>query len=308
MRIAVAGAGAMGSIFGISIAASGNEVLLVDVAEPIVAKATTEGLTIERDGESRTQVVEATTDPAGMDPVDLLFVFVKGYHTASAMDLCAPLVEEGTTVVSLQNGWGNADVVRRSVNDESIVVGVTNNSGTVRKLGRIAHTGVGATHLGPYVEGAGMDRAETVADVLATAGFEVDVQEQVRVEIWKKLVLNAATLPTSALTGLTAGALGKPGEMLDLVDGVAREAVEVANASGQDLDVDERVEFIHALLARAGDGKASMLQDVEAGRRTEIDTINGAVTRLGEEMAVETPLNTTMVALVRGWERAKGMR
>src|SRR5581483_10971413 len=141
----------------------------------------------------------------------------------------------------------------------------------------------------------------------AQAGLEAKVVPAVRPEIWKKLVLNAATLPTAALTGMNAGALTAHEPMHELVTETAREAVAVARALGYDIDEEERVEAIHSLLGRAGPTKASMLQDFEAGRRTEVDVINGAVVRAGEQTGVQVPLNRAFVALVKGWERMHGL-
>jgi 2-dehydropantoate 2-reductase len=124
----------------------------------------------------------------------------------------------------------------------------------------------------------------------------------VRTEIWKKLVLNCATLPTAALTRLSAGALAEAEEVLSLVDALAAEAVQVARAQGMEIDEDERREAIHAVLARAGAGKPSMLQDVLADRKTEIETVNGAVVAAAAEHGVAAPLNRAMVALVHGLE------
>jgi 2-dehydropantoate 2-reductase len=129
----------------------------------------------------------------------------------------------------------------------------------------------------------------------------------VRPEIWKKLVLNAATLPTAALPGMNAGALTAHAQMHDLVSATAREAVAVARALGYEIDADERVESIHALLERAASTKGSMLQDFEATRQTEIDVINGAVVRAAEQTGVDVPLNRAFVALVKGWEAMQGV-
>ncbi len=147
--------------------------------------------------------------------------------------------------------------------------------------------------------------ARLTARLLTAAGWETRASSAVRAEIWKKLVLNAATLPTAALAGLAAGELGVPGPMLDLVDALAAEVVAVARAQDLDLDLAERVERIHTVLAGAGKGKASMLQDVEARRKTEIERVNGAVARLGAELGVPTPLNGAMAALVGGLERGR---
>jgi 2-dehydropantoate 2-reductase len=151
------------------------------------------------------------------------------------------------------------------------------------------------------------DGAARLAEALGSAGLETTVASPVRPEIWKKLILNAATLPASALTGMTAGALGSSQDMLDLVSETTREAVTVARALGYDIDFDERIGTILGLVEKAGPTKASMLQDVEAGRRTEIDVINGAVVRAADEVGVAVPINRALMQLIKGWETQRGL-
>jgi 2-dehydropantoate 2-reductase len=306
MRIAVVGAGAMGSIFGAGFSEGGHDTVLVDVAEPLVEKIRADGVTIVgKDGGERTVRLAATTDAAGVGPCDLVVFFVKCYHTASAAETARPLVGENTVVASLQNGWGNGDVLAAAYDPAQIAVGVTYNSGTVLGLGKVAHPGVGPTHVGPWVDGAETDKP--LEQALATSGFEVHRSEQIRPDIWKKLILNAATLPTASLPGMNAGALTAHGPMHDLVSEVAREAVAVARAQGYDIDEQERVDYIHSLLEKAGPTRGSMVQDFDAERRTEIDVINGAVVRAADETGTPAPLNRALVALVKGWESVRGL-
>lgn len=307
MRIAVVGAGAMGSIFGARFAQAGHDTVLVDVAAPLVERINDAGVTVVRGDEETVTRVPATSDPASVGPVDLVVFCVKCYHTESAAELARPLVGPDTVVASLQNGWGNGDVLAAAFPPEQVVVGVTYNSGTVLDVGRVAHPGVGPTTMGPFADGATAG-AELLAGALADGGLEAAVAVPVRPEIWKKLILNAATLPTAALTGMNAGALTAHAEMRALVTDTAREAVAVARALGYEIDEDERVAYIHGLLERAGPTKASMLQDFEAGRRTEIDVINGAVVRAADEHGVPVPLNRAFCRLVAGWESVRGLR
>ncbi len=307
MKIAVVGAGAMGSIIGAGVAEAGHDTVLVDVAVPLVERLNADGVTVrDKAGEERTVRVPATTDPGSVGPVDLVVVFVKCYHTDAAASAAAPLAGDGTVVASLQNGWGNEEILARHFGADRVVAGVTYNSGTVLELGKVAHTGVGPTLVGPF-EGASLDGASRVEEALTSAGFEVTVTGEIRTEIWKKLILNAATLPQAALTGLRIAPLGEPGPMLDLVDEAAREATAVAQAAGYEIDPAERIETIHGLLSRGGDGKASMLQDFEAVRRSEVDVITGAVLREAERHGVGVPANCALFALVKGWERAHGL-
>lgn len=307
MRIAVVGAGAMGSIFGARFAQAGHDTVLVDVAAPLVERINDAGVTVVRGDEETVTRVPATSDPASVRPVDLVVFCVKCYHTESAAELARPLVGPDTVVASLQNGWGNGDVLAAAFPPEQVVVGVTYNSGTVLDVGRVAHPGVGPTTMGPFADGATAG-AELLAGALADGGLEAAVAVPVRPEIWKKLILNAATLPTAALTGMNAGALTAHAEMRALVTDTAREAVAVARALGYEIDEEERVAYIHGLLERAGPTKASMLQDFEAGRRTEIDVINGAVVRAADEHGVPVPLNRAFCRLVAGWESVRGLR
>src|SRR5262249_59150828 len=134
--------------------------------------------------------------------------------------------------------------------------------------GRVMHPAEQPTIVGSFDDGE-TAVAERLAGALADAGFETTVASPVRPEIWKKLILNAATLPTSALTGATAGLLASIDDLNELVTETAAEAVSVARALGYDIDLQERVETIQALIKKAGSTKGSMVQDFEAGRRTE---------------------------------------
>jgi 2-dehydropantoate 2-reductase len=306
VKVAVLGAGAMGSIFGARFAQGGHDTVLVDVAAPLVEKVNADGVTIVRGDEETVTHVPATAEPASVGSVDVVVCCVKCYHTRSAAELARPLVGADTVVASLQNGWGNGDALAEVYPPEQIVVGVTYNSGTVLEPGRVAHPGVGPTTIGPFA-GDSLAGAERLASALADGQLEAHVVTPIRPEIWKKLILNAATLPTAALAGMNAGALTAQSDMHELVSVTAREATAVARALGYDIDAEERVEYIHGLLERAGPARGSMLQDFEAGRRTEIDVINGAVVRAGDEQGVPVPVNRAFVQLVRAWESIRGL-
>ncbi|SDW48122.1 ketopantoate reductase family protein [Paenibacillus sp. CF384] len=302
--IAVIGAGAMGGMLAARLKQAGHEVTLVDVSEALVNQINEYGLVVStKDGNAETIHVPATSNLSDVGIVDTVFFFVKAQHTVSAAELALPLVGEDTTIVSLQNGWGNADTLSEQYQADRIVVGITYHSATVIGLGHVAHTGMGATFVGPYVDGASLARAERIGLLLNDAGIQAQVTSFVKTEVWKKLILNAATLPTSALTGLCAGDQGESGKLLELVDDLAKEATAVARALGYDIDADERVTRIHTILSGAGKGKSSMLQDAEARRKTEIEVINGAVVRAAERTNVAVPLNTAMVALISGLEK-----
>jgi 2-dehydropantoate 2-reductase len=289
MRIAVVGAGAMGSIFGARLAGGGNDVVLVDVARPLVEKINEAGITVRRDDKSTITRVPATADPSKIGPVELVVFFVKCYHTAAAAELARPLVGPDTIVASLQNGWGNGDVLAAAFPSEQVVVGVTYNSGLLVEPGVVVHPADQPTLVGNFTDGDA-ERASRVVAALESGGFAATVASPVRPEIWKKLILNAATLPTAALTGMNAGALVAHEQMRELVAETAREATAVARALGYDISADERVDAILSLLEKAGPTRASMLQDFEAGRPIELDSIVGAVIELAKLRGVPVPI------------------
>jgi 2-dehydropantoate 2-reductase len=191
-------------------------------------------------------------------------------------------------------------VLARAFGPERVVAGVTYHSARADGPGRAAHTAPGRTFLG-VLDGGELERAQRFGAALAATGWQVDVVPDVASELWQKLVLNCATLPPAALTRLTVGAMTQVDR---LVEAITVETCAVGRAAGAALDVQERIETIRGAISRGGDGKGSMLQDVEAGRRTEIDTITGAVIREAERLGVDAPLNRAMYDLVRGYETA----
>jgi len=301
-RVAVFGGGAMGGVWAARMAASGIDVTVVDPAEAVISAVTADGLRVERDGEELVVHPTVVPEPSGIEPVDVAFVFVKAYHTESVARSLPAVLGPSAITVSLQNGWGNADVLARYVDPSKLAIGVTYHSAMVVSAGHIRHTAQGATFVGPYGSDVGV--AERAAAPMRAGGIEVTVSPTIRTEVWRKLILNAATLPTSALTRLAAGRLAEQGPTLDLVDGLATEAVAVAVAQGLDIDLAERIARIHAVLSGGGSGRSSMLQDVLASRRTEISVVNGAVVRVAHELGLDVPLNRAVVALIDGLERS----
>ncbi|HZP82465.1 MAG TPA: 2-dehydropantoate 2-reductase [Chthonomonadaceae bacterium] len=306
MKIAIlGGAGAMGSALGALLFEAGNDVTLVDVAQKAVEAIHADGLIIEgKDGTARTVRVPATTDPASIGPVELVIVFVKCYHTEAAVRSAAPLLGPDTVVLSLQNGWGNAPRIATIVGPERVVVGVTYHSATVRAPGRVLHAGKGPTFLGEIGQPVS-GRVQNIAETFQAADIPALPSNTVLEEIWKKLALNAATLPTSATIGITADRLLDTPEMQGLMQALLKEVVAVANAQGISLDFTERWQAISGLLGRLAPGtKGSMLQDVENRRQTEIDVINGAIVAAGEQTGIPTPYSRAIVALVKALERS----
>lgn len=302
MKIAVIGAGAMGSVFGGRLAQAGEDVTLIDVWRDAVEAVNSKGLRINsKSGASESVRVRATTDPGTVGPVDLVLVFVKCYHTEVAVKNASPMIGPGTMVMTLQNGWGNAARIAKIVGQDKMLVGLTYNSATVLGPGQVEQAGSGTTFLGE-LDGTMSERLNDVAAVFEKAGLEVTPSADILKQIWSKLALNVCTLPTASLLRFYAGQLVEHDGTMKLMRGLLQETVAVANAQDIALDFNERWESITSLLERAAGAKASMLQDVENGRRTEIDVINGAITTDGQRLNIPTPLNDSMVWLIKALE------
>ena len=299
MKIAIMGAGAMGSLFGAHLADAGHDVLLVDVDPVVVAAVEADGILL---GE-RAVPVPITADPAGRGTYDAVVVLVKTYDTEAAARLAAPLVGPATVVATLQNGIGGADVLAEAFGPERVLAGVTYQGATVLAPGRIRHHMHGETFLGDDVAAAA-----PLAAALTEAGQPAHALDPVAPRIWKKLTNNCMGNCTSALTGMSGGQMAGDDGILALQRAIATEAVAVAARLGHDLDLEDCVHTNTSVLASSGDGRPSMLQDVQAGRRTEIETLNGAIVRHGDALGIDVPVNRAMVALVQGWERARGLR
>jgi 2-dehydropantoate 2-reductase len=297
----------MGALFGAHLAEAGSDPLLVDVDPAVVERIRAQGVTLHRGGEVRHVPARATTDPAGEAPVDVVLVFVKCYATEAALALAAPLIGDDTLVLSLQNGLGNADRVAAVVPRERVFAGVTYHSATLLAPGDVDHTAVGTTYLGPLTPDA-IAGAERIRATLSGARLDAEVMEEIVELIWRKLVLNASANPIAALTGLRAGALAEVPEVFAVIEDLAREVVTVGRATGHDMDEESSIAYVRDALIKAGPATSSMRQDVAAGRRTEIDVMNGAVLRAAEDSGVEVPLNRVIHALVKGYEAALAPR
>jgi 2-dehydropantoate 2-reductase len=298
MKIAVVGAGAMGSLFGALLAQSENEVWLYDVWVEHVETINKNGLEIEREGKSRTLNINATTDPAKIGEAGLVIIFVKSTQTAPAAETAAVLTGTDGTVMTLQNGMGNADILSGFINPDRVLAGTTSHGATMLGPGSIRHAGVGATTIGAWSETeSGRERARQIASFFSRLGIETEAVDDVRSVLWNKLLIN---IGINAITALTAI---KNGQILDLeiTRNLSRKAVEEAMEIAGKMGVKVREDAVDHVLAVAkatAVNRSSMGQDVDNSRQTEIGTINGFIVRQAKRLGMQAPVNETLTALV----------
>ena len=316
MRIGIIGTGAMASIFGGGLIEAGHEVVFVGKNAATVAALNEHGLTVDRDSlASSHYAASATTDPASVGVCDVILVLVKSYDTASAVASLPPLAGPDTIIVTLQNGVGAAEIIAAAFPDAQrnglIVQGVTYQGGTIIAPGHVYHHSTAATVFGPFAAetaGANGHAAEKVAALWGEAGWRASVTKDIEAEVWKKVVVNGVNA-IAATTRLPSRAMTESAAVRQLVEDVVLEGMAVAHALGYtQLDERQAVADILRVLAETPDGRTSMLQDIDARRRTEIDVLNGAVIEAAERVGVAVPLNRALYARVIEWEVVQGLR
>jgi 2-dehydropantoate 2-reductase len=303
VRVCVVGCGAVGSLFAANLAQLEDvEVWAYDLARDHVEAINARGLRLSGAGEVVGRV-SATSDAAELPPSDFGIVATKAMHTESAIAATAHVFAEGA-VCSVQNGLGNEEALARHV--ARVIRGTTFPAGRVVEPGRVQWDVKGDTTIGPFEPSpAPLEEVERLAEACTRAGLPTTAVADARGPQWRKVIFNAATNPVGALTGLTHGRVCEDPALRRLVSGLVDEGKAVADAQGIVLDADPEELIDHAARPEvAYDHKASMLQDVEARRETEIDYLNGGVARFGREHGVPTPLNEGILALVKGLERS----
>lgn len=296
MKIALVGAGAMGSLFGGLLTESGEDVWLLDVRKSQIQAFQSEGLFIEYAGRIRNIAVKATTDPDDIGPRDLTIIFVKTIHTESAAETAGYLSGDTGLVLTLQNGMGNAEKIARFVDPSRIIIGTTSHGATLIRPGHIRHAGIGATIIGMWTQKKSESTAQ-VGDVLNTAGIDVQLVDDILPYVWNKLLINVGINAITALTGIKNGQLGDMDASKMISGKAVREAMTVAEKAGISVR-DDAVDHVMAIAAATGLNRSSMGQDVDNHRPTEIDAINGFIVEQAKQMNIDTPVNETLTGLI----------
>jgi 2-dehydropantoate 2-reductase len=287
-RIAVVGAGAVGCYFGGMLALAGAPVTFIG-RERQVDALRTNGLTLESVRFTRTVAVEASTEMRSAADAQVVLLCVKTTDTEEAARSLAPHLAEGALVVSLQNGVDNVSRIRAAAGIDAVPA-VVYVGAEVIEPGRVKHTARGDLVLGDLPD---------LAKLFVRAGIPVKISENIEGDLWMKLIQNCAYNALSALGRAQYGRLVRSPWTRDLMRKVVEEVVAVGKAREIRFpDID-----LIAATWKLGEGMeltiSSTAQDIARGKRTEIDSLNGYVARLGEELGIPTPVNRTLHALVK---------
>jgi 2-dehydropantoate 2-reductase len=302
VRVCIVGCGAVGSLFAANLAQLEDvDVWAYDASRQHVDAINANGLRLSGAGDVLGRLT-ATTDAADLPQCDFGIVATKAMHTDAAIAATAHAFASGY-VATVQNGLGNEETLARHV--ERVIRGTTFPAGKILEPGHVQWDVKGDTSLGPYDDRTSLDDVERLADACTRGGMPTSAVADARGPQWRKVIFNASTNPIGALTGLTHGRVCERPDLRALVSGLVREGKSVATALRIELDADPEALIDEAAKPEvAYDHKASMLQDVDARRQTEIDYLNGGIVRFGKEHGVQTPLNQAIWALVKGVEQS----
>ncbi|MCF0238377.1 MAG: ketopantoate reductase family protein [Sphaerochaetaceae bacterium] len=302
MNILVLGAGAMGSLFG-GYLSRHNNVVLLDVAAPVVDAINTNGLVInEKDESTGNYSVKAVTS-ISQEPsfkADLIVVFVKAMYSKSALDSVKSAITEDTYIMSVQNGSGHEELLSQYVSEDHVLIGTTQHNSAVLAPGVVRHGGSGLTHVG-RINGdvTGLD---VLAQNFTSCNLETDCKSDLNQLVWEKLFTN---ISASVLTGVFKSNLGFISQNPNawaLCTELIREAVEVAKADGCNFDFETELEKVRKVSVNSPEGITSICADLRNGRKTEVDTISGSVVRKAKKYGVQAPYHEMVVDIIHAYE------
>jgi 2-dehydropantoate 2-reductase len=282
---------------------AGHEVHAVTLWPNHAEAMRTQGLRVEgASGDRTVRLASAGTDTNGIGPCDLVVIASKAFDVAAAAQSSVTLLGPDTVVQTIQNGLGSPEVAAPVLGKDRLAVGVVGGFGaSMRAPGHAHHNGMEMIRFGAFA-GLPTRLLRASARIWESAGFTVSLFDDVTRMVWEKLIMNVAFSGTSCTTGLTIGEVMADPNAWSVAQGCAREAIAVAGAANVRLEVGDPIEHIRKLGGKIPNARPSMLLDYNAGRRGEVDAINGSIPRLGKRYGIPTPVNETVVAIIKARE------
>ena len=307
MKIAVVGAGAMGSVYAGLLASAGNEVWAIDTWREHIDAIRARGLRVEGASGDRTVRIDATTDASEPGPCNLVIIATKADGVASAAASIGPLLGNDTLVLTIQNGLGAAERICRHLPPDNVLLGVAGGFGaSIRGPGHAHHNGMELVRLGEL--GGGItERLERVGDVWRDAGFNVKCFDDINQLVWEKFVCNVTYSGSCTIFECTIAGVQANEHAWQVASGCAAEAWEAGVAKGVRFSFDDPVAHVREFGRKIPHSRPSMLQDYLAKRPSEIDAINGMVPVVAREVGTAAPYNEVVTAIVKAKERAIGL-
>jgi 2-dehydropantoate 2-reductase len=308
MKIAIVGCGAMGSVYAGLFASAGHEVWAIDRWAEHVEAMKKNGLRLEGKSGDRTVKVNATTDTKDAGPCDLVVLATKAMHVAPAAQSAKVLLGKDTPVLSIQNGLGGPETAAGILGRERVMVGVVGGFGASMKgPGHAHHNGMELVRLGEF-GGPITPRLRKVEEAWRGAGFTVKLFDDIDQLVWEKLICNCAYSGPCALADGTISQVMGDVDLSKVSAACASEGYAVAMKKGVKLGFTDPVAYVRDFGSKIPNARPSVLLDLMAGRKSEIDVINGSIPRVGKQVGVAAPVNETVTALVKAKETKLGCK
>jgi 2-dehydropantoate 2-reductase len=302
LKVAVLGAGAMGCLFGGLLAEKGLNVMLIDVWKEHIDEINKNGLKMDGHGGDRFIKVPATSNPSTMGKVDAVIVMCKATALEPALKSIKNIINDKTVFMSFQNGIGHETIIKSIVGDEKVIGGTTTQASNILGPGHIMNHAALPSWIGEY-DGGITDRITEIADTFTAHNLEMIAAEDVKKRKWMKLFALTAIGPLSAIFDLHHTDLYINNNANDISRSLGKEIIletrDVALADGVDVSEDECLFMFNKIVDSKQTNKSSMAFDVLYKRKTEIDFISGAVSKIGKKHGIATPLNDLMYKMIR---------
>lgn len=303
MKIAIAGAGAMGCRFGYMLMAAGNDVTLIDGWQEHVTAILQKGLYVETETTQNHYQIPAMLAEEAHGEFDLVILFTKAMQLDAMLGFIKPILPAAKAVLILSNGLGNIETLARYVSQDKIYAGVTLWSCELEGPGHIRATGSGNVEMQP-ITGLDVIMAAQILSTLNEAGLNAEISANVLLSIWKKAAFNSVMNTYCALLDCNVGQFGKLPGALVMAESVVQEFVQVAASQQIPLTAEMVMNTVKKVFdpRESGEHYPSMHQDLHKGRLTEIDYLNGAIARLGEQANIPVPVNKLLTRLIHAKE------
>jgi 2-dehydropantoate 2-reductase len=308
VKVAIIGTGAMGSVYAALMASAGHEVWAIDAWREHVEAMRAKGLRLEGASGDRTVRLNATTDAREAGPCDLVILATKAMQVEKAAESAKVLLKSDTPVLSIQNGLGGPQTAAAVLGQDRVMVGVVGGFGaSMRGPGHAHHNGMELVRLGEF-GGPITPRLRKVEELWSGAGFRVKLFDDIDQLVWEKLICNCAYSGPCGLSGLTVGQVMDDPDLSKVSAVCAVEAYQVALKKKIKLAITDPIAYVRDFGSKIPNAKPSVLLDLLAQRKSEIDVINGSIPREAAALGMTAPVNEAVTALVRARERQLGCR
>ena len=298
MKIVIVGPGAIGCLLASFLSKGKDEIWLLDKDEERASKINKNGISIEGISGEWNVKGKATTDVKNIGSAELVIIAVKSYDTKEAISASKPLISTDTSILTLQNGLGNIEIISEAVGQEKVIGGVTNLGATLLETGKVRHAGKGETIIG-RIDGKIPVQMRQIREIFNACGLETRISKDIKGILWSKLIINVGINALTALTRLRNGKLIEFEGTRKILREAVTEAVRISKRKRIKLIYDDPLAKVEAVCEATSENISSMLQDVLRKKRTEIDFINGVIVRQGQELGIPVPANLMLVDLVK---------